>query len=353
MISKELIDFLNNISGEELDETLIDMASSKISKTAKITKGVVSELKGVIASDKYVSKGANKTCTFLGDKKVLACLKQKTPVKSASVESGKKLESKIRKLNNKVVSKGALVPKIYALFFADKKYIEIQQRIKGSPIAIFNFENFTETIIDEPLDPIIFNCSEEERLLIGEKLFNYNLGQQQNMINAPQDCYDKLYKTIEILSNHGIEFLDSHSENVLLGEKGFSLIDIDYESAIENREKGNTVKPNNNNNIFNFLNPFSYASSYDKFLTKEQVKILESNNVEILKKLVDAISNNNVIGQFNLYRIKQTVLSMLDEESLNKYADYIFASQTELRTKHNFKPDEFLCEVKAGKVKKR
>ena len=36
MISKELIDFLNNISGEELDETLIDMASSKISKTAKI-----------------------------------------------------------------------------------------------------------------------------------------------------------------------------------------------------------------------------------------------------------------------------------------------------------------------------
>ena len=255
MISKELIDFLNNISGEELDETLIDMASSKISKTAKITKGVVSELKGVIASDKYVSKGANKTCTVLGDKKVLACLKQKTPVKSASVESGKKLESKIRKLNNKVVSKGALVPKIYALFFADKKYIEIQQRIKGSPIAIFNFENFTETIIDEPLDPVIFNCSEEERLLIGEKLFNYNLGQQQNMINAPQECYDKLYKTIEILSNHGIEFSDPHSENVLLGEKGFSLIDIDYESAIENREKGNTVKPNNNNNIFNFLNP--------------------------------------------------------------------------------------------------
>ena len=114
-----------------------------------------------------------------------------------------------------------------------------------------------------------------------------------------------------------------------------------------------SVFSSEDNNIFNFLNPFSYASSYDKFLTKEQVKILETNNVEILKKLVDAISNNNVIGQFNLYRIKQTVLSMLDEESLNKYADYIFASQTELRTKHNFKPDEFLCKVKAGKVKKR
>ena len=78
-------------------------------------------------------------------------------------------------------------------------------------------------------------------MLIGEKLFNYNLGQQQNMINAPQDCYDKLYKTIEILSNHGIEFSDPHSENVLLGEKGFSLIDIDYESAVEIREKGNNI----------------------------------------------------------------------------------------------------------------
>ena len=88
------------------------------------------------------------------------------------------------------------------------------------------------------------------------------------MINAPQECYDKLYKTIEILSNHGIEFSDPHSENVLLGEKGFSLIDIDYESAIENREKGNTVKPNNNNNIFNFLNPFS-------LLCKKYFKIFE------------------------------------------------------------------------------
>lgn len=340
MISKEMIKFFSGLSGKEL-ETYLQNHGHEISSKAKVTNATVEQLKEVIQSRKFSETGANRTCSYFGDKKVFACLKSKSVCKKPEMLYTRKVEQKVRRLNNKIISKGARVAKIYSIFFADSKYIEIQHRVKGEPLAIANFENFTESIIGRRVDPLIGDYSPEEKSKLSEALFKFNLDKQQKMLNASQDDYDKLFKSIEILANHEIPFYDCHSENVLLGEKGFTIIDINYQTALEEQKSGPVVK-SNLDNLFRFLSPFSFATYFQFFLTDEQQKVLNNNNVEILKKLINAVSNNNVVCDFTHPKIQDIVYGMVGFENIAKSADYIFESQTKLRQARGLKPEPLI-----------
>ena len=52
--------------------------------------------------------------------------------------------NQIIRLNNKLVTGGARIARLYSIFYADKRYVEIQQAIKGEPIAINNLSNFAK-----------------------------------------------------------------------------------------------------------------------------------------------------------------------------------------------------------------
>ena len=189
------------------------------------------------------------------------------------------------------------------------------------------------------------NYTQEERAKLSEALYKYNLDKQQKMLNAPQEDYDKLFKTIQILANHGVQFYDCHGENVLIGEKGFTIIDINYQTALEERKCGPIAK-SDLNNVFQFISPFSFAGTFQAFLTTEQQKVLYDNNVEILKKLVNAISNNNVVCNFTEPKIQNLFYGMIDFENVAKKAEYILESQTKLRTERKLPPEPLIEKAK-------
>lgn len=329
MVSREVIKFFSKLSGKEL-EAFLQNHANEIKELTGSANTAVEELKSVLQSGEFAEKGENRTCSFFGDKKVFACLKSNVPSKKPTILYTKKVEQQVRRLNNKLISKGARVAKIYSLFFADSKYIEVQQRIKGKPLAISNINNFSEAVVGRSIDVSLKAYTPEEKEKIGEALYKYNLTQQQKMLKTPQEYYDRLYKTVEILANHGIPFYDCHSENVLLGEKGFTIIDLNYQTALEERQYNGNVK-SDLTNIFYFLNPFSFAGYYQFFFNEAQQQTLNNNNVEILKKLINAISNNKVVCDFDSFKIADIVYGMIGTENFSKNLKYVFESQNNLR----------------------
>lgn len=278
--TNKLIKYFSRYTGKSVNsKQIIDGLKSEFDSTETQIETILT------SDDNHDAEGTQKMCAYFGDKKILAMLKSfnvYTPYDQDCLNGKAKA---IIGENNKLMAQGAVIPKLYALFFADNRYIEIQRRAVGDIISVLNLENFSKRVIDS-VDKI---NAKDYQALFAKKLFEHNYNQQLLMLSLPQEKFDELFNTYKLLNNNYFGDYDSHSENVLVGKNGFMVVDIDYDQMMFN----NTKLPINQL-YYRFLRPFSNATQFTKFLSKEQIETLQLKNVEVLKKLVVTATNNNI-----------------------------------------------------------
>lgn len=314
-MTSKLEEFFNSIKGKALLSETGDNVKDKTAKSFYVA------LK--MSQKNYNAEGATKTCTFFScEKQNYALLKNKETV----VNQPQNIVDNSIRLNRFLISKGVSTPKLYTMFFADKKFYEVFDRGSGLQIylsvkktVVKNALNLEENITSKNI-----KLTAEEIKKIGNYVFNYNLNNQQILLKLPQEAYDKLLTDLKLLVDLGFRYIDTNTGNVLVNKTGFCLIDIDYESALRcmrsdlemitgkkctdddviNRiEKyGFCINPRVST-IFKkdeeqlceaFLYPFISSRDFSTFLNNTQIETLKHNDVKILKKVVQAISNLNL-----------------------------------------------------------
>ncbi len=314
--TKELVRYFNKLNGKSVQPT-------KIIDGLKNNFGCVDEqIEQIFSSDEdHDAEGTKKMCAYLGNKKVLAMLKSFIVFKPYDQECLNGKASAIIKENDRLMAQGAKIPKVHSLFFADGRYFELQNAAEGDIISVLNLENFGRRVL-KTVDKI---SPKEYKELFKKSLFEYNLKQQKLMLNLPQEKFDELFNTYKILNDNFYGDYDSHSENVLVSEKGFMVVDIDYDQMIFNTTKRSLLSLYNK-----FLRPFSNATVHTNFLTNNQIETLQNNNVEILKKLVTTASNNNIALYNDDSFIKNTAPFIVGDKNWKNYCGYILEPQRDL-----------------------
>lgn len=339
MNNEELLKYFNNFNGKAWE-------TKKIVKEIKAKDKVKShELDLIIGKKLFNASGANKTCAYFGDQKVYAVLKSNTPYVPSYRQQVLDKNNRILGLNRELVNKGLCIPKLYSMFFADSNFIEVYERALGDVVAIAKLKNFVEKNCGITVDYNAVSSSVLQHK-IGKAIYDFNLKQQNVMLNLPQEAFNKLFNTFYTLNEMGMRFEDTHSENVMVSNKGFTLVDLNYDKMLQ---KNNRV--NNEELVSNFFDPFSFATCYSKFLTDKQFNELNKNNLKILKKLIDAISSKNlVICDKPLYLFNSAGEVCGVEAFINNF-DYLFESQNILR-KNLHLPQVDLIKNKNTKTKK-
>ncbi len=339
MANKQVVEYFNRLhSGSFATDKVAQVGTGLDEKTAE-------ELQQILQSSEYEAKGQYKTCSFFGDRKIFACLKSKNQYLPAEIQRFRDEAYNMIQLNNKLVSKGACVPKLYSIFFADKHYVEIQHRVYGKPLAIFKINFFSEEILGHAINP---NSPQSEKDIVGKQLFEYNLEQQKKLIKLPVEEYSKMLKTMLAFNDLGIYFYDNHCENILIGEKGLTIVDFDYMEALFQRRRmfenqgrtdvGKQFKRRSEVDIAEcFIKPFSFARQHMFCLSPQQQQQLMKNDVEILKKLVDAISLNKIVVPADNPRFVEYA-NVVFEGQFDQIAPYILSSQQQLRQQMGLAP---------------
>ena len=312
----EVMNYFRKLAGKDVDSQTIADELTAISLEDS------DEFMSTFAGDSFHHAGANKTCTYFGDRLIYAMLKSKETAKVALDQFNVKYGAEIVDYNDSLIAEGACIAKVYSIFFADKKYVELQQRIKGEPVAINSLKKVERAVASR-----VEGLTEEEKIrVMGDEIYRFNHQQQELMKNLPQKAFDDLCKTILLLRDRKTRFYDNHCENILVGKDSFTLIDLNYQKMLTDY-KTKTQKPDLYDCIEDFLTPFSLSSMLRKHLTVEQQKALDKNNYQIAKKLVKALQNNNVQINLTDYRINMPFQDMLGEN----YETYMQQIATELQ----------------------
>ena len=311
------------------------------------------EVIGKLKEANFVIQGRNKQCSFV-DKYNFHCaiLKSKMTYSEPSIQYNQLQFDDWIYINTMFRMEGALIPKLYTLFYADKHFIEIQERVKGSPIAYSNRPHLHTKVLGRNFEDLTQAQVEQVR----EELFNYNVTQQQKLIALDNKHFEKLLETLMMFAKHNFLFGDAHAGNVLLSDNGFMLIDIDYDDILyQQRSRYAENKPVTEAEICAaFINPF-LTSTYEMFmryLTKEQIAVIRQNNVEIFKKLTDVMSAKGMLLDFNIYtfnpgsiKLGTEYIEALGEENYVKNYKYICESQIKLRQKMGLAPNLYFDEL--------
>lgn len=317
MANKELVDYFNRLNGKTVSPSQIKIGNKQLN----------AEVISAIKKNGVDSEGACKECVFFGDKKVFAMLKSKLPVKKPEAFNELTDANGLVNLNQQLINEGAKIAKTFCKFYSNQRIIEIQERFYGSEISIANLQTFSKKVLGFEFYPNTSISSENEKKL-GKEIYKYNLSKQKLMLTLPQKCYDELFNTFLILNRHGLKFFDNHSGNILVGEDGFTLIDLDYEQWLS----GGMKKPYDFNSVVkDFLFPFSSADLFCDYLTNGQIKEFNKNNVEIYKKLIDAVSSFGI--KIDVETIKPVLTYAVGTDLLNEKFNYIFDSQNRIKNK--------------------
>ncbi len=291
-MKNDVLEYFKAISGKRKNAEVV------AKKLKNLNPQLGSEFAEILGGDDFNQAGANKTCTFFGDKKVFACLKSKETAKKAldqfNVENG----AEIVAYNDELISKGAQIAKVYTIFYADKKYVEIQHRVQGEPVAINAQRKFEQLAGDKIAGLDKEKDAEKIREIYGDTIFEFNYKQQELLKKLPQEAYDKLFKTFLIFRDCKTKFYDNHCENILVGENGFTLIDLNYKKMLEDRDS-DKPQPSITEVIVDYVVPFSLSSMFRRHLSPEQAQKLDNNNIQIAAKMLQSIKNNNVKFEMN------------------------------------------------------
>lgn len=338
MNDEELLKYFNNFNGRALETKKI------IQEIKSRDRAKSRELDSIINKRAFNARGANKTCAYFGDKKVYAILKSNTPYVASYRQRVLDKNNQVLELNRELVKKGLCIPKLYSMFFADSKFIEVYERARGNVVAVARFKEFVKKTCGVTLD-CNTPCSSVLKHKIGKKIYEFNLQQQKTMLNLPQSAFNDLFNTFYTLNEMGMRFDDTHSENVMVSENGFNLVDLNYDKMLQKNNKVSSEEL-----VSSFFDPFSFSTSYSSFLTQKQFEELNKNNLKILKKLIDAVSYKGVVICDKPQYLYNTASEVCGVEELIINFNYLFQSQNNLRKSLNL-PKATLMEKSNNKKK--
>ena len=356
MDAKEFERIFNSVKFSDVDvETLKTLASTKEEKV--FAKAIVN------ASRRKKHEGASKECSFFGEKNLeYALLKHKKAVSKCDAQFED--DKEVIKFNNWLISQGFSVPKLYTLFYADQHYYEVHDRAIGNEIALVGHSNVVTQALGKDIKDkmVIIKPNLYQRMKINRCLYNFNIKNQKILIDLPQEKFDDLFRQYKTLYDMGFHTLDTNAGNLMVSKNGFTIIDLDLASTLNyikmqlpNDNKELTVaenvinfyksgkrfpypylQPNTQEEALdqicsNFLFPFCASRFHQHLLSERQCKNLYLNDMKILTKVVNAISNNGV--RFNLLESKSRnqILFCLNNRIANYYE--VCDSQVKLEEK--------------------
>ncbi len=319
---------------------------------------------------RHSHEGASKECTFFGKKGIeFALLKHKS---TKAVKCGAQFdEDEVVRFNHWLISKGVNTPRLYTMFFADGNYFEVHEKAKGQESALVGYDNIISLALGggSNTNTTIINPTPLQKFAIGSYLYKFNLRTQKMLLNMPQEKFDDLFRQYQFLNNMGFRQLDTNSGNLMVNPNGFTIIDLDLkknlaeitnELSMINERKSNLddlIEFSNQGNIFpnpylipntseeredtlsaDFLFPFCSTRFYKHFLTEKQYDTLYKNDIKILTKAVNAITNNNCTFYIDDGKARNQVLFCLN----NKIDKYYQVCDSQVKLQQKRKIEEML-----------
>lgn len=345
MKEQEIKEYLEKLNGK--------VFSSVSPKTPVFSDNDFSyELIRVIKNDGHSDEGVYRTFEVAEKYGFKVAVLKTKKIYSKCEQQFKLLEvDKNLELNRMLIGAGAKIAKMYAMFYADDRYIELQELILGKPLTYTNIEKLTLNA----LGYVNFDdLTAEEKVKVDNEYFRYSLEMQQKLIKAPQSFFNDLLHTHMLFKKMGFVFDDAHAGNVLFGPNGFTLIDIDYSQVNEDMLKF-FMRPTEAQTLQTFLYPFTNTTENHKFSSVEHKKVLQKNNQKIFKKLTDAISERNIVVDYNFLTGETSCdknscamhyVNAIGLEDFAKNYKYILASQIKLRKKLGLPQDYNLTDLK-------
>lgn len=353
MSEEKLEQYFNKLKGKAIE------TSQDLSDLEELGGSFHKNLVQSVTDSNFMAMGKEKTFSVVSDSKKTKCfamLKSKKTYSKCEQQFGfNEIDDDIY-VNTLLRASGAQVPKLYSMFFADSKYIEIQELAQGKPIAYTNMNFLKHKVLG--CVPT-YGLTSEEQSKIAAELYSYNLGQQQKLLAMPDDAFDKLLNTYLVFKRMGFLFDDSHAGNILIGKNGFTVVDVDYSLIMQELRNGG-YKPSDVDASESFVAPFTNSTleQYLAFLEPDQKEQLRFNNVEIFKKLSDAISRRGILidfdekgGRLSFNSCFNQFKNAIGKERFFMKYDYILGSQIKLREKFGLPKNSGLTTLETEKQK--
>lgn len=310
---------------KELEEYLLAIAGESVSaKNSKVNKSQqIREFLQAVKTVSYTAEksGVEKYCTFYNG---LAILKSKAVVKKADLTS---VESYgMAELSKWLIKNGVNTPRLYSVFYADKHYVEVFDKAQGEQVYLSSADTVLKGAFGPDYDCDGFsNYTDEERKILCDYIYNFNKKSQLKLMALPDSSFDKYVKDIMFLVDAGFVNIDVNSGNVLIADKNFNIIDIDYRKTLEiftirlevllgrkctvedvvkkletNPRAFNLLLYNDQRTYTNELAesalfPFCSSRWFVNHLTEEQQKDLLVGDRVIVKRVVDALARQGVL----------------------------------------------------------
>ena len=315
-MKKELESYFSSVGGRDV------VTAEEQLNNGELIRNFLEQVRTV--EQDAVTNGADKDCVYYDG---LAILKTREVYKKPDLT--KQESYGMVQLANWLISQGVNTPKLHTVFYADKHYVEVFDKVRGGQIYLSSADAVLKGAFGKDYDCTkTKNFTPEQRKILSEYIYNYNMQSQLRLLAMPDSAYDHLVSAITTLVDTAFLNIDVNSGNVLFDGKEFALIDIDYRRTMEifiirlemltNKKctpQDVINKLNQNHKVFNLfeyqgmrthneelaecaLFPFCTSRWFQNHLTPEQHKEFAFRDKLIIKRVVDALSRQNI--PFNL-----------------------------------------------------
>lgn len=231
-------------------------------------------------------------------------------------------------LNFEMIAKDGLnVAPFFGAFKQGDEFVQVQGKVPGDVIQIKSKSNAaTKFLTEDEKSTLAIN---KQRDLIIKRQQEYNLKMHQQLVDAPQNFYDKLLSDAKILAyKYGQKLSDSHTENFTFSpEKGFFFLDLDPLTIA--KESGSYCRDYTIfkciGHLFDNIN-YHFTQCYDENTKKQITKA----NQHIIRKYVQAALNCDFkFDPEDLYQIHQFIKHNCTPEDATQISNQFVAQYIE------------------------
>jgi len=149
----------------------------------------------------------------------------------------------LKRETDELIEKGINIARIYDFGIVksadgQERFLEIEEKLPGEPIYVLrqsSMENYKKIFTSQPKS-VDEKQDEGFRRYINEKMQQYNLGQQEKILEAPDDSFYKMLSDFKkIYSKPGSVNLDIFPENFLFDSEtnNFYMVDINGDRGLD------------------------------------------------------------------------------------------------------------------------